>query len=107
MTNKIWCIIEGELSSKAFPIKFEDNITIGTLKELIVQKKKNDFKDIDPNNLNLWKAFIKRNTKADSSYKCGDELDARTTLTIEDLSLENFCIFIENPRHQEGKYNII
>ena len=53
------CVIRGEDRKRIFSIEIGDDKTIGALKEYIKDKKKNAFKDVDADNLVLWKALIR------------------------------------------------
>ncbi|KAG0378734.1 hypothetical protein BGX24_002966 [Mortierella sp. AD032] len=50
---KLFCLVDGEALSNAFPVEIESSKTIGDLKEAIKSKKKNDFQKIDANKLIL------------------------------------------------------
>lgn len=57
----IFCLIYVEHVEpviNAFSVKIDENETIDILKELIKEKKKNDFHDIDADKLKLWKVNI-------------------------------------------------
>ncbi|KAF8911816.1 hypothetical protein BGZ58_005827, partial [Dissophora ornata] len=59
MTDKLlslFCLVDGE--STGFPVKISPNNTIGELKDLIKDKKSNDFSDVDADQLTLWKVSI-------------------------------------------------
>ncbi|CAG8836828.1 12979_t:CDS:2, partial [Racocetra persica] len=43
---------------KSFPVDIDKGMTVGHLKELIKEKKKNAFANIDANELRLWKVDI-------------------------------------------------
>ncbi|KAF9921492.1 hypothetical protein BGZ67_000422, partial [Mortierella alpina] len=57
MTNRItlFCLVDGEATSHAFPVKVCPDDTVGDLKELIKIKQAPAFDDITANNLTLWK----------------------------------------------------
>ncbi|KAF9395528.1 hypothetical protein BGZ94_006552, partial [Podila epigama] len=54
----LFCLVDGEATSNAFPVKIESTETIGGLKELIKTKKSNDFQDVDADKLTLWHVSI-------------------------------------------------
>ncbi|KAF9310238.1 hypothetical protein BG003_008776, partial [Podila horticola] len=56
--HTLFCLVDGEATSNAFPIEIMPTKTIGHLKDLIKVKKPNDFRDIDANNLTLWRVTI-------------------------------------------------
>ena len=51
----LFCLVNGEATSNAFPVEIESTKTIGDLKELIKTKKTNDFQDVDADRLTLWR----------------------------------------------------
>ncbi|KAK3844279.1 MAG: hypothetical protein J3R72DRAFT_75783 [Linnemannia gamsii] len=55
---KLFCLVDGEALSNAFPVEIESSKTIGDLKEVIKSKKKNDFQKIDANKLTLRLVLI-------------------------------------------------
>ncbi|KAG0363877.1 hypothetical protein BGX24_004833, partial [Mortierella sp. AD032] len=55
---RLFCLVNGEATSNAFPIEIESTKTIGDLKELIKTKKANDFQDVDADKLTLWRVSI-------------------------------------------------
>ncbi|KAG0271415.1 hypothetical protein BGZ95_000771 [Linnemannia exigua] len=61
MTNNhisLFCLVDGEATSNAFPVKIESTKTIGELKDAIKAKKTNDFSDVDADKLTLWRVSI-------------------------------------------------
>ncbi|KAF9560940.1 hypothetical protein EC968_005945 [Mortierella alpina] len=60
MANKmtLFCLVDGEATSHAFPVKVSLDDTIGDLKKLIKTEKAHDFSDIDANSLTLWKVSL-------------------------------------------------
>ncbi|OAQ22287.1 hypothetical protein K457DRAFT_345756 [Linnemannia elongata AG-77] len=54
----LFCLVNGEATSNAFPVEIESTKTIGDLKELIKTKKTNDFQDVDADKLTLWRVSI-------------------------------------------------
>ncbi|KAG0220672.1 hypothetical protein BGW42_000215, partial [Actinomortierella wolfii] len=51
----LFCLVDGESTSSAFPVSVSTTTTIGELKELIKVKKANDFEDVDADKLTLWR----------------------------------------------------
>ncbi|KAF9349932.1 hypothetical protein BGX26_011839 [Mortierella sp. AD094] len=61
MTNNLlslFCLVDGEATSNAFPVEIESTKTIGHLKDLIKAKKANNFHDVDADDLILWRVSI-------------------------------------------------
>ncbi|KAF9322573.1 hypothetical protein BG006_002284, partial [Podila minutissima] len=54
----LFCVVEGETSSNAFPVETESSKTTGDLKDLIKAKKTNNFQGVDANELTLWSVSI-------------------------------------------------
>ncbi|KAG0337159.1 hypothetical protein BG004_007755, partial [Podila humilis] len=50
----LFCLVDGETTSNAFPVEIESTKTIGSLKDVIRAKKVNDFSDVDADKLTLW-----------------------------------------------------
>jgi hypothetical protein len=61
MTNNLltlFCLVDREATTNAFPVEIESTKTIGDLKELIKTKKTNDFQDVDADKLTIWRVSI-------------------------------------------------
>ncbi|KAF9369336.1 hypothetical protein CPC16_004588, partial [Podila verticillata] len=54
----LFCLVNGDSTSSAFPIKSSPDDSIGDLKKLIKAEKTNDFSDIDANKLTLWRVSL-------------------------------------------------
>ncbi|KAF9303151.1 hypothetical protein BGZ74_004248 [Mortierella antarctica] len=54
----LFCLVDEETPSNAFPVKIELAKTVGHLKKLIKTEKTNNFHDVDANELTLWKVSI-------------------------------------------------
>lgn len=54
----IFCLVLGDAIEESFPVDFDKGITVGHLKKLIKEEKKNAFANIDSNELRLWKVDI-------------------------------------------------
>ncbi|RHZ79302.1 hypothetical protein Glove_149g87 [Diversispora epigaea] len=52
------CLVVDENPSNAFPVEIGNNKLVGFLKEVIKEKKKNDFATFDADKLKLWKVDI-------------------------------------------------
>ncbi|KAG0247041.1 hypothetical protein BG011_002154, partial [Mortierella polycephala] len=60
MTNTLtlFCVVNGESTSNAFPVEIESTKTIGDLKELIKVERTPEYDDIAADRLTLWRATI-------------------------------------------------
>ncbi|OAQ35724.1 hypothetical protein K457DRAFT_27398 [Linnemannia elongata AG-77] len=54
----LFCLVDGESTSNAFPVGIEPTNTIGDLKEFIKVKKTPEFNDIAADKLTLWRVSI-------------------------------------------------
>ncbi|KAG9070410.1 hypothetical protein KI688_009747 [Linnemannia hyalina] len=54
----LFCLVDGEATTNAFPVEIESTKTIGDLKGAILRKKPNDFRDVDANKLSLSRVSI-------------------------------------------------
>lgn len=52
------CLIHGNNISAAFPVKVDNDKTIGELKKIIKDENSNEFFGVDAKNLTLWKVEI-------------------------------------------------
>ncbi|KAI1318391.1 hypothetical protein EDD11_006729 [Mortierella claussenii] len=50
----LFCLVDGQPTSRAFSIKISSSDTVGDLRELIKIKKANNFHDVDADMLQLW-----------------------------------------------------
>ncbi|KAF9315613.1 hypothetical protein BG006_003723, partial [Podila minutissima] len=57
-TRRLFCLVKGEDTSHAFPIKIRLKKTVAHLKERIKTKKKPEFDDIAADKLTLWRVVI-------------------------------------------------
>ncbi|KAG0351443.1 hypothetical protein BG005_009051 [Podila minutissima] len=53
-TFRLFCLLDGESTSNAFPVVIESSETVGELKERIKAKKTSVFHDVDADHLTLW-----------------------------------------------------
>ena len=67
----LFCLIHGTPSHRSFSVKVGTAETVDVLKNLIVLKKPNYFKNIDLGDLNLWKACIPKEEL--SNFKLNDD----------------------------------
>ncbi|KAG0017079.1 hypothetical protein BGZ81_010920, partial [Podila clonocystis] len=54
----LFCVTVGDTILNAFPVSIPSTDTVGILKNLIKDKKTNDFSDVDADKLSLWRASI-------------------------------------------------
>lgn len=54
----LFCLVDGESTSNAFPVGIESTKTFGDLKEFIKVKKTPEFNDIAADKLTLWRVSI-------------------------------------------------
>ncbi|KAF8447141.1 hypothetical protein BGX38DRAFT_1142946 [Terfezia claveryi] len=69
----LFCLVWGDSDAEPFPVMVDGGDTVGVLKKLIRAEIPNDFKDIDPHHLKLWK-WNKPDMVTDS------DLDSNTVL---------------------------
>ena len=54
----LFCLVHGESAANVFSIKIPQTDTVDDLKDLIKSKKQNKFRNIDADELILWKVNI-------------------------------------------------
>ncbi|KAF9204639.1 hypothetical protein BGZ59_000944, partial [Podila verticillata] len=87
----LFCVVDGESTSIAFPIKTSSADTVGDLKSLIVKGEQAPaFKDVAAKDLILWRASI-----PDGSASTIDALDDKTELNNPRARLSK--LFPESP----------
>ncbi|KAI7815730.1 hypothetical protein BC939DRAFT_97045 [Gamsiella multidivaricata] len=80
-TLTLFCVISGELPSRAFPVELSPDKAVGVLKEAIIEKNPNAFEHIDAKDLVLWRATISIDENAgNESIITLDGLDDKTKL---------------------------
>ncbi|KAF9306730.1 hypothetical protein BG003_000948, partial [Podila horticola] len=57
-TLTLFCLVDGETTSKAFPVDISSTSTIGHLKKLIKAEKAPRFDDVAADELTLWQVSI-------------------------------------------------
>jgi len=55
---ELFCVVDGESASSAFPVKLSTDDSIGALKDLIKTKKTPRFDDVAADELTLWRVSI-------------------------------------------------
>lgn len=63
------CLIHGNNISAAFPVKVDNDKTIGELKKIIKDENSNEFFGVDAKDLTLWKVEIPDNDDDDDEIK--------------------------------------
>lgn len=110
----LFCLVEGQCPSRAFPVCIPPSKTVGELKKYIKAEQSPNFDDIAANNLTLWRATIYNN---DGNMTCAvtmGSLGSKTELNNprtplseifpESQSLDdNTYIFVQ--RSREGIYS--
>ncbi|KAG0196577.1 hypothetical protein BGX28_009963 [Mortierella sp. GBA30] len=61
----LFCLVDGEPTSNAFPLSIPSAQTVGQLKKLIKSEKTHAFSDIDADKLTLWRVSIQDNDEED------------------------------------------
>jgi Crinkler effector protein N-terminal domain len=56
--RKLFCWVNGDEYSQAFPVEIEGTKTVGDLKKVIKKEKENAFQHVDADNLQLWKVSL-------------------------------------------------
>jgi hypothetical protein len=54
----IFCILHGNASARAFPVKIDTSKSIAALKEEVWKKKQRELGDYDPDRLDIWRVDI-------------------------------------------------
>ncbi|KAF9307970.1 hypothetical protein BG003_011799, partial [Podila horticola] len=54
----LFCLVDGDATSNAFPIRIPSNDTVDDLKNLIKARNNNAFSDIDADKLTLWRVSL-------------------------------------------------
>ncbi|KAF9128807.1 hypothetical protein BGX30_014196 [Mortierella sp. GBA39] len=74
----LFCLVDGQSASRAFPVCIPFSRTVGELKKYIKIEQSPDFDDIAANNLTLWRASIPNNdsnlTSAVTMGSLGDKV---------------------------------
>ncbi|KAG0019239.1 hypothetical protein BGZ82_000211 [Podila clonocystis] len=89
----LFCLVDGQTPSNAFPVEIESTKTVGHLKDLIKAKKANNFQDVDADVLTIWHVSIPADNQA--SAITIDALDDKTELNNPRTRLSK--LFPESP----------
>ncbi|KAI7831832.1 hypothetical protein BC939DRAFT_150994 [Gamsiella multidivaricata] len=77
----LFCLVDGESTANAFPVKATSAASVGELKELIKAKKSPEYDGIAADRLTLWRATILVDENAgDENIITLDDLDDKTKL---------------------------
>ncbi|ORZ05022.1 hypothetical protein BCR41DRAFT_191320 [Lobosporangium transversale] len=103
---KIFCIVDGEATS--FSVKILSNCSVDELKQVIKAAKKNAFKDIDADQLTLYRVSIPDEDK----IVVESEIESKEALTvasrklrdifISELPEETIQVFVKPPQRVIG-----
>jgi len=58
MSILLVCLVKGNLPANAFPVDIDRNKLVGYLKEVIKAKKPLTFRDVEADEIKLWKVEI-------------------------------------------------
>ncbi|KAF9178381.1 hypothetical protein BGZ51_007824 [Haplosporangium sp. Z 767] len=90
----LFCLVDGEPTSRAFPLSAPLSQTIGGLKKLIKTENAVEFKDVDANDLTLWQVSIPVDPAKKYDVVSLDTVDPKQELMpTDDLS----DVFVEKP----------
>ncbi|RGB23401.1 hypothetical protein C1646_536459 [Rhizophagus diaphanus] len=76
MSITLFCLVKGNTTANAFPVRIDKGQFIGDLKKAIKAEKQNDFAGVDADRLKLWKVPIS-----------DDHVDPLSNLSLEDGEL--------------------
>ncbi|KAK3840985.1 MAG: hypothetical protein J3R72DRAFT_161334 [Linnemannia gamsii] len=105
---RLFCVVDGGLQSKAFSVRITPADTVDDLKKLIKAEKKNDFRDVDADNLTLWRVSIPindedndlpvllKNVPVDDRKKLGPATRLSKVFP-EDLPEETVHVIVQRP----------
>ncbi|KAF9962758.1 hypothetical protein BGZ65_008103 [Modicella reniformis] len=80
----LYCLVDGEPTSRAFPVKIAAAKTVGQLKEAIRAEKSPEFDDIAADRLTLWKVSIPSTPVRQITLSGLNETDVKMELTPTD-----------------------
>ncbi|CAG8754688.1 12099_t:CDS:2, partial [Cetraspora pellucida] len=76
----VFCLVLGDAVRNAFVVDIKEDQTISHLKELIKEKKKNGFRNIDANDIMLWKVDDIPISKENLKTKIRDDINIEQEL---------------------------
>jgi len=83
MSILLVCLVKGNLPANAFPVDIDRNKLVGYLKEVIKAKKPLTFRDVEADEIKLWKVEIPNDCNSElADSALNDELLA--TRDVED-----------------------
>ncbi|KAG0199074.1 hypothetical protein BGX28_007600 [Mortierella sp. GBA30] len=91
---KLFCLVNGEAVSNAFPVKIPSDETIGDLKKLIKAEKSPDFDDITADRLTLWHVSV---PIAEDDEEAHVSLEALNEKTRPPPTKRLTKLFVESP----------
>jgi hypothetical protein len=98
----LFCLVDGESTSNAFPISVPSTDTIGDLKKLIKAEKSVVFNDIDADELTLWSVSVPVVAATKHDTVLVDSLDTKEELLPTD---ELSDVFVEKPPKENGPHH--
>ncbi|KAG0346479.1 hypothetical protein BG004_001646 [Podila humilis] len=99
MSLTLFCLVDGDATSNAFPVQVDSTKTVDYLKDVIKTERNSAFSDVAADNLKLWRAFIPNGSLY--STITIDALDDKTELANPSTELR--ILFPESP----GDYTYI
>ena len=90
---RVFCLVDGEPTSRAFPVEIAFDDTVAGLRDLIKTEMTPGFDDIDANNLTIWQVSVPV-TEDDKVPIKLDGLDEKKKLMPTD---DRSDVFIEKP----------
>ena len=90
-----FCLVSGELLSNTFSVKISSSESVSDLKKRIKAEKVNAFKNIDANDLTLWRVSILVDGNSEDRIITLDSLDDKTKLSNPKKCLSK--LFPEDP----------
>ncbi|KAK3821954.1 MAG: hypothetical protein J3R72DRAFT_28194 [Linnemannia gamsii] len=76
----LFCLVDGDATSQAFPVTTSNTTTVGELKKLIKADNSATFKGVDAKNLTLWRVSVPVNTDNQHNPIGLDKIESRTEL---------------------------
>ncbi|KAF8944095.1 hypothetical protein BGZ47_004663 [Haplosporangium gracile] len=90
----LFCLVDGEVASNAFPVSTSTTTLVGELKDLIKTSKSSKFNDVASDKLNLWRVSIPVVSANEHKPIVLNEIDSPTELDpTDDIS----DVFDEKP----------